>query len=180
MSCRPYINNLSKNPRVQNELDKLHNSIFNRLIDSKLFNKWEDYHFLPTNQTKYSAAKNLISQINNFYKRKVADTSFTKTTGKEFVFVNVKNFVKEYEQAQERFESQQVDEFGDSVPLGITNTKNEYFDITKSKFEEKDQIVSNSVGDDLYKLLSISDNLEVSTSFLYSSFFTPLKKSFCD
>jgi len=144
MSCRPYINNLSKNPRVQNELDKLHNSIFNRLIDSKLFNKWEDYHFLPTNQAKYTAAKNLISQINEQYKKKVAGTSFTKATGKEFVFVNVKNFVKEFEEGQSLLEAQQVDEFGDSVPLGITNTKNEYFDITKSKFEEKDKIVDNS------------------------------------
>ena len=116
-SCRPYINNLSKNPRVQNELDKLHNSIFNRLIDSKLFNKWEDYHFLPTNQAKYAAAKSLISQINEQYKKKVAGTSFTKATGKEFVFVNVKNFVKEFEEGQSLLEAQQVDEFGDSVPM---------------------------------------------------------------
>lgn len=93
-SCRPYINSLTKDGGERKELETIHNSIFNDLISSKLFNKWHDYYFMPpVGDGRFTQAKNLISTINDKYGVPVVGTSFTKANSKEFVFVNVKNMV---------------------------------------------------------------------------------------
>lgn len=94
-----YIAQLSKDERVRNKLNNFHNEIFNKLTDSKLFRKWNDYYFLPNSTSpEYVKAKNLITQVNNDYSVPVVSTSFTRANAKEFVFVNVKNLLPEASQ----------------------------------------------------------------------------------
>lgn len=119
-SCRLYIENITKDEDKQNQLTQYHNQIFKRLIDSKLFNKWNDFYFLPSIQSgNYSKAKALISQINQQWGTPVAGTAFTKTNAKEYVFVNVKNLV-DYSPQQVLF---QTEEITSSVASSETVTK---------------------------------------------------------
>lgn len=94
-SCRVYINQITKDDRERKRLEDYHNQIFKRVADSGHFRKWNQYHFLPeaTASGKYSQAKAFITSLNQEYGVPVADTAFTKATGREYVFVNVRNLL---------------------------------------------------------------------------------------
>ena len=119
-SCLKYIQDITPDVRVQDELQKVHNSIFDRLTKSKLFQQYNDIQFLPANRQKYDIAKRLINKVNDEYKTNVAGTGFTKETGKEYLFVNIKNLAGDIIDSFYNFErrkfQEQIDEFGDSTP----------------------------------------------------------------
>lgn len=95
MSCRIYINKLTDNEKAQQTLEDIHNSIFERINDSKLFRKWNGLNFLPSANAsgRYSKAKALIDTINKEAGFPVVGTTFSKPTGREYAFVNVKNYL---------------------------------------------------------------------------------------
>lgn len=97
MTCTPeYIKALSPKNNVREKLTEMHNSIFNELKASKLFNVWNNMLFLPQpGAGKYASAKDGIVKINEKYGKRVADTTFTKEKSKEYVYVNVRNLLPE-------------------------------------------------------------------------------------
>lgn len=98
-SCRIYIQRLSPNEDVQQKLQEYHNSIFKELKDSKLFRAWNGIEFLASaGDSRYPKAKALISSINEKWGTKVADTTFTGPTAREYIFVNVRNLLQRAEE----------------------------------------------------------------------------------
>jgi hypothetical protein len=92
---------------VQEKLTSFHNQIFKKLIDSGLFNKFNDHYFLPPVGTgRYSKAQGLISELNKEYTIPVIGTAYTKANSKEYVFVNVKNLLP---RAQDEAKGPQLD-----------------------------------------------------------------------
>ena len=65
ISCRTYINNLTKDDRERKRLELLHNEIFQKVIDSKLFRKYNGLYYLPQpGGGEYGRAKTAIANIN--------------------------------------------------------------------------------------------------------------------
>lgn len=99
MSCNPkYIRSLTANEQEQKQLDNIHNTIFNKIIESKLFRKFEGKYYLPpVGGQRYLAAKAFINNLNTTTGFPVAGTDFTKGA-KEYVFVNVRNYLPQVKQ----------------------------------------------------------------------------------
>lgn len=169
-TCLPYIANISTNERVQEALTDIHDRIFTRLENSKLFRNYNGLPFLPVNQTRYIATKNLISRINSEYETTVVDTAFTKESGKEYMFVNVKFLAAQLIQAassvQQRETDLGIDEFGDSVPMYKRTNQNRL------------QLESESLGrEGISNILNrISDSLGVNHTIISSEEATELLK----
>lgn len=95
MSCRTYISKLTDDKKAQEKLEALHNQVFKQLHDSKLFRQYQGYTFLPNADAsgRYNKAKAFIDQVNKEHGFPVVGTAFTKATGREYAFVNVKNYL---------------------------------------------------------------------------------------
>lgn len=93
-SCRIYINNLTKDDRERKRLELLHNEVFQKVLDTKLFKKYNGLYYVPQpGGGAYSKAMAAIDNINKEYQSKVVGTAFTKPTAHEYVFVNVRNLL---------------------------------------------------------------------------------------
>lgn len=97
VTCRTYISKLTDDEKVQEKLEALHNQIFKQVHDSGLFRQYQGYTFLPNADAsgKYNKAKAFINQVNEEHGFPVVGTAFTKATGREYAFVNVKNYLSQ-------------------------------------------------------------------------------------
>jgi hypothetical protein len=93
---KPYIKNITSDENIREQLNNVHNDIFKRLHDSKLFHVWNNILFEhPNNISKINDARRLVGSINNDYGTNVI--GWTKTsTGRQHVYVNVKNLLPRY------------------------------------------------------------------------------------
>ena len=79
ISCRTYINNLTKDDRERKRLELLHNEVFQKVLDTKLFKKYNGLYYVPQpGGGAYAKAMAAIDNINKEYQSKVVGTAFTK------------------------------------------------------------------------------------------------------
>lgn len=96
-SCSPsYIKSrFGDNRALVSALSYEHNQVFEALNKSKAFNKFNGVLYLPTNVAKYTAAKQVIANINSGYASPVVFTDSTLPTGKEYAYVSVLPIAKD-------------------------------------------------------------------------------------
>ena len=96
-SCLKYIQELTPDKDLQDKLQVIHNKLFDEAHMSKMFNMYNSMLFLPPMGPKYTQAKNWIKAQNDKWGFPIMETSFTKPTSKEYLYVDASNFLWELE-----------------------------------------------------------------------------------
>jgi len=93
---KSYIKNITNDENVREQLNNVHNEIFDKLHKSKLFDMWNQILFEHSNNiSKINDGRRLVGAINSEYGTPVV--GWTKTpTNRQHVYVNVKNLLPKY------------------------------------------------------------------------------------
>jgi len=139
---KPYIKKLTDNTEAQEILNNHHNQIFQELVDSKTFNKWNRMLFESKQISKINAGRNLVKAINKRFNNIVTKIT-TSQQGKNYVFVNVKNLLPEtLEQLQEQKEIGTDFYMGDETlkeqeELNLEDLYDKFLSISEEQIEQR-------------------------------------------
>ena len=98
---KPYIKNITNDKDIQEQLNNEHNSIFNKITNSKNFRKFNNILFEAKNISILAKGRETLKKINDEYGVQVAAITTTKEKGKNYVFVNVKNLLPKFLEAKQ-------------------------------------------------------------------------------